>query len=101
VRQFPGAPRGVPRRAAVAERAGRVAEQALGVQLFERTAAASASAAAAPLIAQARRVLMAAGDLQEIARSGPIRFAHAAARLIPTICPYLPDWRGAGARLPT
>src|ERR1700716_2876226 len=46
-----------------------VAEQALGVQLFERTGRrVRVPPAAAPLIAQARRVLMAAGDLRELAR---------------------------------
>jgi LysR family transcriptional regulator, hydrogen peroxide-inducible genes activator len=78
-----------------------VAEQALGVQLFERTGRrVRVPPAAAPLIAQARRVLMAAGDLQEIARQradpfrGTLRLG-----VIPTICPYLlPDLAPALAR---
>src|SRR5882672_6358111 len=46
-----------------------VAERALGVQLFERTGRrVRVPAAAAPLVAQARRILMAAGDLRELAR---------------------------------
>src|SRR6202521_1965533 len=71
-----------------------VAEQALGVQLFERTGRrVRVPSAAAPLIAQARRILMAAGDLRELARQradpfrGTLRLG-----VIPTICPYLlPD----------
>src|ERR1700736_6156679 len=71
-----------------------VAEQALGVQLFERTGRrVRVPPAAAPLVAQARRILMAAGDLREIARQkadpfrGTLRLG-----IIPTICPYLlPD----------
>jgi LysR family hydrogen peroxide-inducible transcriptional activator len=78
-----------------------VAERALGVQLFERTGRRlRVPAAAAPLIAQARRILMAAGDLQEIARQqadpfrGTLRLG-----VIPTICPYLlPDLAPALAR---
>ena len=71
-----------------------VAERALGVQLFERTGRrVRVPPAAAPLVAQARRILMAAGDLQELARQqadpfrGTLRLG-----VIPTICPYLlPD----------
>ena len=71
-----------------------VAEQALGVQLFERTGRrVRVPPAAAPLVAQARRILVAAGDLQELARQradpfrGTLRLG-----VIPTICPYLlPD----------
>src|ERR1700681_3860860 len=71
-----------------------VAEQALGVQLFERTGRRMrVPPAAAPLVAQARRILMAAGDLRELARQradpfrGTLRLG-----VIPTICPYLlPD----------
>jgi LysR family hydrogen peroxide-inducible transcriptional activator len=78
-----------------------VAEQALGVQLFERTGRrVRVPPAAAPLIAQARRILMAAGDFQEIARQqadpfrGTLRLG-----VIPTICPYLlPDLAPALAR---
>ena len=78
-----------------------VAEQALGVQLFERTGRrVRVPPAAAPLIVQARRMLIAAGDLQEIARQqadpfrGTLRLG-----VIPTICPYLlPDVAPALAR---
>jgi LysR family hydrogen peroxide-inducible transcriptional activator len=56
--------------------------------------------AAAPLVAQARRILMAAGDLHELARQlgdpfrGTLRLG-----VIPTICPYLlPDLAPALAR---
>ena len=70
------------------------AERALGVQLFERTARrVRVAASAAPLVAQARRILAAAGDLRELARhqadplQGTLRLG-----IIPTICPYLlPD----------
>jgi LysR family hydrogen peroxide-inducible transcriptional activator len=68
-----------------------VAERMLGVQLFERTARrVRVPPSAAPLIAQARRILTAAGDLQELARQrgdplrGTLRLG-----VIPTICPYL------------
>jgi LysR family hydrogen peroxide-inducible transcriptional activator len=68
-----------------------VAEQALGVQLFERMGRrVRVPSAAAPLVAQARRILMAAGDLRELARQradpfrGTLRLG-----VIPTICPYL------------
>ncbi|HEV3216981.1 MAG TPA: LysR substrate-binding domain-containing protein [Vicinamibacterales bacterium] len=71
-----------------------VAERALGVQLFERTGRrVRVPPPAAPLIAQARRILVAAGDLRELARQradpfrGTLRLG-----VIPTICPYLlPD----------
>jgi LysR family hydrogen peroxide-inducible transcriptional activator len=71
-----------------------VAERMLGVQLFERTARrVRVPPPAAPLVAQARRILVAAGDLQELARHradpfrGTLRIG-----VIPTICPYLlPD----------
>jgi LysR family transcriptional regulator, hydrogen peroxide-inducible genes activator len=68
-----------------------VAEAALGMQIFERTArGVRVPPAAAPLVAQARRVLVAAGDLHELARQqadpfrGTLRIG-----VIPTICPYL------------
>ena len=68
-----------------------VAERALGLQLFERTGRrVRVPPAAAPLIAQARRILVAAGDLRELARQqrdpfrGTLRLG-----VIPTICPYL------------
>ena len=71
-----------------------VAERALGVQLFERTSRrVRVPTAAAPLVAQARRVLTAAGDLRELARQKADPF-HGTLRvgIIPTICPYvLPD----------
>ena len=71
-----------------------VAERALGVQLFERTGRrVRVPAAAAPLIAQARRILVAAGDLQALARqrSDPFR-GTLRIGVIPTVCPYLlPD----------
>lgn len=71
-----------------------VAERALGVQLFERSGRRiRVPRAAAPLVAQARRILLAAGDLQTLARQqadpfrGTLRLG-----VIPTICPYLlPD----------
>src|SRR5258708_32866509 len=69
-----------------------VAERALGVQLFERTGRrVRVPAAAAPLVAQARRILMAAGDLRELARQradplrGPPRL-----RALPPTRPFLP-----------
>jgi LysR family hydrogen peroxide-inducible transcriptional activator len=68
-----------------------VAERALGVQLFERTGRrVRVPAAAAPLVAQARRVLTAAGEMQQLARRRSDPF-HGTLRLgvIPTICPYL------------
>ena len=68
-----------------------VAERGLGMQLFERTGRrVRVPAAAAPLVAQARRILVAAGDLRELARQradpfrGTLRIG-----VIPTICPYL------------
>src|SRR5580765_4275482 len=78
-----------------------VAERALGLQLFERTGRrVRVPPAAAPLVAQARRILMAAGDLHELARQlgdpfrGTLRLG-----VIPTICPYLlPDLAPALAR---
>jgi LysR family hydrogen peroxide-inducible transcriptional activator len=78
-----------------------VAERALGVQLFERTGRqVRVPPPAAPIVAQARRILMAAGDLQELARQRADPF-HGTLRLgvIPTICPYiLPDLAPALAR---
>jgi LysR family hydrogen peroxide-inducible transcriptional activator len=66
-------------------------EQALGVQIFERNRrGVRVAAAGAPLIEQARRVLMAARDLRELARQlvdpfqGTLRVG-----VIPTVCPYL------------
>jgi LysR family hydrogen peroxide-inducible transcriptional activator len=68
-----------------------VAERALGVQLFERTGRrVRVPAVAAPLVAQARRVLTAAGDLRELAQhqADPFR-GTLRVGIIPTICPYL------------
>jgi LysR family hydrogen peroxide-inducible transcriptional activator len=78
-----------------------VAERALDVQLFERSGRrVRVPPAAAPLVAQARRILVAAGDLQALARQqadpfrGTLRLG-----VIPTICPYLlPDIAPALAR---
>jgi LysR family hydrogen peroxide-inducible transcriptional activator len=66
-------------------------EQQLGVRLFERNRrGVRVAAAAAPLIEQARRVLLAAGDLMELAQQGadPLRGALRIG-VIPTIAPYL------------
>lgn len=67
------------------------AEAALGVRLFERDRrGVRVSAAGLPLIAQARAVLVAAGDLRELGRqladpfTGTLRIG-----VIPTISPYL------------
>lgn len=67
------------------------AERALGVQLFERAARkVRVPAAAAPLVAQARRVLTAAVDLRELARQhGDPLHGTLRVGIIPTICPYL------------
>lgn len=77
------------------------AEQALGVRLFERNRRrVRVSAAGEPLIARARAVLLATGDLVELARqlsdpfNGTLRIG-----VIPTISPYLlPDIAPALAR---
>src|SRR4029077_16905810 len=65
------------------------AERTLRVPMFERTGRrVRVPPAAAPLVAQARRILVAAGDLQELARRradpfpGLLRIG-----VIPTICP--------------
>jgi LysR family hydrogen peroxide-inducible transcriptional activator len=67
------------------------AEAALGVQLFERNRRqVRVSAAGRPLVARARAVLVAAGDLRELGRqladpfTGTLRVG-----VIPTISPYL------------
>jgi LysR family hydrogen peroxide-inducible transcriptional activator len=67
------------------------AEAALGVQIFERDRRqVRVSAAGSPVVAQARAVLVAAGDLRELGRqladpfSGTLRIG-----VIPTISPYL------------
>jgi LysR family transcriptional regulator, hydrogen peroxide-inducible genes activator len=78
------------------------AEQALGVRLFERNRRrVHVSAAGEPLVAQARAVLVAAGDLHELGRqladpfTGTLRIG-----LIPTISPYLlPEIAPALARI--
>jgi LysR family hydrogen peroxide-inducible transcriptional activator len=66
-------------------------EQALGVQVFERDArGVRVTAAGEAVVARARQVLLAAGDLNETARqqgdplSGTLRIG-----VIPTVCPYL------------
>jgi LysR family hydrogen peroxide-inducible transcriptional activator len=70
------------------------AEAALGVQVFERDRrGVRPSAAGLPLIAQARTILMAAADLQALARQAADPFAGTfRVGVIPTISPYLlPD----------
>ena len=77
------------------------AERDLGVQIFERDRRrVRVSLAGAPIVAQARRVLLAAADLRELARQsadvfrGTLRLG-----MIPTVCPYLlPDITPALAR---
>ncbi len=67
------------------------AEEALGVQLFERDRRrVRVSAAGAPLVEQARQVLLAARDLRELARrlADPYRGVLKVG-VIPTVCPYL------------
>lgn len=66
-------------------------ERALGVQIFERDArGVRVTAAGGAVLARARQVLLAAGDLKETARqqgdplSGTLRIG-----VIPTVCPYL------------
>jgi LysR family hydrogen peroxide-inducible transcriptional activator len=66
-------------------------EDALGVQVFERNRRqVRVSAAGTPIVAQARAVLVAAGDLTELGRhladpfTGTLRLG-----VIPTISPYL------------
>jgi LysR family transcriptional regulator, hydrogen peroxide-inducible genes activator len=78
------------------------AEAALGVRLFERNRRrVRVSAAGAPLVAQARAVLVAAADLLELGRqladpfNGTLRIG-----VIPTISPYLlPEVAPALARV--
>lgn len=68
-----------------------LAERQLGVQIFERDRrAVRLSAAGAALVEQARRVLTAAHELQEIARqsSDPLR-GTLRIGVIPTVGPYL------------
>jgi len=66
-------------------------EQALAVQVFERDArGVRVTAAGEAVVARARQVLLAAGDLNETARqqgdplTGTLRIG-----VIPTVCPYL------------
>jgi LysR family hydrogen peroxide-inducible transcriptional activator len=68
-----------------------VAERALGIQLFERAGrSVRVPPAAAPVVAQARRILVAAGDLRELARQGADPFRGTLRiGIIPTICPYV------------
>jgi LysR family transcriptional regulator, hydrogen peroxide-inducible genes activator len=68
-----------------------LAEEALGVQLFERDRRkVRVSAAGAPIVEQARQILVAARDLRELARrlADPYRGALKVG-VIPTVCPYL------------
>ncbi len=68
-----------------------LAERQLGVQVFERDRAASGvSTAGAPIVDQARQVLVAARDLAELARQAADPF-RGTLRLgvIPTVGPYL------------
>jgi LysR family hydrogen peroxide-inducible transcriptional activator len=69
-------------------------EAALGVQIFERNSrGVRTSSAGAALVEQARRVLVAAGELTDLARQLIDPF-HGTLRIgvIPTVCPYvLPD----------
>ncbi|MGE3889204.1 MAG: LysR substrate-binding domain-containing protein [Vicinamibacterales bacterium] len=79
-----------------------LAEEALGVRLFERSRhRVRVAAAGVPLVAQARAVLVAAGDLRELGRqladpfTGTLRIG-----VIPTISPYLlPEIAPALARI--
>lgn len=67
------------------------AEQALGVQLFERDRRkVRVSAAGVAVVEQARHILVAARDLRELARrlADPYRGALRVG-VIPTVCPYL------------
>lgn len=77
------------------------AERDLGVQIFERgRRGVRVTSAGAGLIEQARRVLLAAGDLRELARHAADPF-RGTLRIgaIPTVCPYLlPDIAPALAR---
>lgn len=70
------------------------AEAALGVQIFERSRRGVRTAAAgAPVLEQARRILMAARDFEDVARraADPFRGTFRVG-VIPTVCPYLlPD----------
>jgi len=67
------------------------AEEALGIQLFERDRRkVRVSAAGVPIVEQARQILVAARDLRELARrlADPYRGALKVG-VIPTVCPYL------------
>lgn len=67
------------------------AEQALGVQIFERgPKGVRVTAAGAPVIDRARAVLLASRDLAETARQhgDPLR-GKVRIGVIPTVCPYL------------
>lgn len=66
-------------------------EQAFGVQVFERAArGVRVTAAGEAVLARARQVLVAAGDLNDAARqqSDPMR-GTLRIGVIPTVCPYL------------
>ena len=70
------------------------AESALGVRVFERDRHhVRVSAAGAPIVAQARVVLVAAGDLTDLGRQLAVPFTGTLRiGVIPTISPYLlPD----------
>lgn len=78
------------------------AEHALGVRLFERNRRqVRVSAAGVPLLAQARAVLVAMGDLHELGRQAADPFAGTLRiGVIPTVSPYLlPDIAPALARI--
>jgi LysR family hydrogen peroxide-inducible transcriptional activator len=67
------------------------AEEALGIQLFERDRRkVRVAAAGAPIVEHARQILVAARDLRELARrlADPYRGALKLG-VIPTVCPYL------------
>lgn len=78
-----------------------LAEDSLGVQIFERTRRrVRVTEAGAPLVEQARRILVAAGDLRELARqkANPFR-GTLRVGIIPTVSPYmLPDLSPSLAR---
>ena len=70
-----------------------IAERDLGVQIFERDRRrVRVSVAGGPIVAQARRVLLAAADLRELARQADVFGGTLRLGVIPTVCPYLlPD----------
>ena len=67
-----------------------LAERQLGVQLFERGRAVRVSTAGAAIVEQARRVLLAAQELRELARQAADPFRGTMRiGVIPTVGPYL------------